>query len=109
VFSRGSSAIPAEQRLSVAAAQTGRAFDLIAKNQSPSSIAKAEPGLAPHRVTQTGLLHLKARRFRTHFGVAAAPFLEPENRSPKRSRIRQFLWRQNLEKSRSNNMLSVTN
>jgi hypothetical protein len=111
VFSRGSSAIRAELRSSVAGAQARRAFDLIAAK--PSACRRKRNGTRSRTnscdTDAPSLLHLKTQRFPRLFRCIAAAFSEPENRSLKGLRIRRFCNAQNLEKSRSDNILSVTN
>jgi hypothetical protein len=93
LFSRGSSAIRAELRSSVAGAQARRAFDLIAAK--PSACRRKRNGTrARTNSCDTGARSLfapKTQRFPRPFRCIAAPFIEPENRSLKGLRIRQFL------------------
>jgi len=93
LFSRGSSAIRAELRSSVAGAQARRAFDLIAAK--PSACRRKRNGTRSRTnscdTDAPSLLHLKTQRFPRLFRCIAAAFSEPENRSLKGLRIRRFL------------------
>jgi hypothetical protein len=93
MFSRGSSAIPTRQRLSVAAAQPGRTFDVMETNSVRAIIQNGTRSRA-HRVcvhvNDAHALHVKTRRFRGYISAAAAGFLQPENRSFESARIRHF-------------------
>jgi hypothetical protein len=94
LFSRGGSAIRAELRSSVAAAQAGSAFVLIAKKPCARVIeSETETWFRANScdAAVASLLHPKTQRFSQLFRWTAAPFFQPENRSFKGLRIRQFL------------------